>query len=196
MKSKLGVVFVVGFLVLLDISAARAAEKFTFDPSHTNIVWRANHFGFSNPSGRFGVQDGVVIIDESAPDNSTVEVTIDVGSLVTGIQKFDEHLKSPDFLDVAQFPTATFKSTKVELTGPDNRAALVTGDLTLHGVTKPVSLDMKLNKIGVNPITNKKTAGFSGSIVLSRSDFGITQYVPNVSDAVTIGIEAEVSLAE
>lgn len=194
MKSSLLALMAVSALFMMDVSAARAAEKFTFDQSHTNIVWHASHFGFSNPSGRFGVTEGTLVLDEAAPEKSTVNVTIDVAGLNTGIPKFDEHLKSADFLDTAKFPTATFKSTKVDVTGKDT--ANVTGDLTLHGVTKPVTLEMKLNKIDMSPISNKKTAGFSGKIVLKRSEFGITQYVPNVSDEITIGIEAEAGLAE
>lgn len=194
MKSTLLALMAVGALFAADVSAARAAEKFTFDQNHTNIVWHANHFGFSNPSGRFGVTEGILVLDEAAPEKSTVNVTIDVAGLNTGIPKFDEHLKSADFLDTAKFPTATFKSTKVDVTGKDT--ANVTGDLTLHGVTKPVTLEMKLNKLDANPMNNKKTAGFSGKIVLKRSEFGISQYVPNVSDDITIGIEAETVLAE
>ena len=172
--------------------AAQAAETYHFDPNHTNINWNANHFGFSSPSGRFGLKDGSITLDDKTPANSSVNVTIDVNGLVTGIPKFDEHLKSPDFLDTAKFPEATFKSTKVE-TGSDNTAK-VTGDLTLHGVTKPVVLDVKLNKQGENPMTKVKSVGFSGKTVIKRSEFGIDKYVPNVSDEVTIAIEAEAGL--
>ncbi|MBG78348.1 MAG: polyisoprenoid-binding protein [Alphaproteobacteria bacterium] len=177
-------------LLMGGVQVANAApESYNFDPTHTNILWKAEHFGFSKPSGRFGLTSGELILDEDAPENSSVEVVIDTTDLVTGIEKFDAHLKSSDFLDVENFPTATFKSTAVEVTG--ETTAKVTGDLTLHGVTKPVTLDMTLNKIGINPISEKKTAGFSGSIVLKRSDFGISMYVPNVSDEVEISIEAE-----
>lgn len=180
-------------LLLGGYSAAQASpEAYSFDPTHTNIVWKAEHFGFSKPSGRFGIKDGIVYLDEENPANSSVEVTIDVNNLVTGIEKFDAHLKSSDFLDVENFPTATFKSTSVEVTG--EKTALVTGDFTLHGVTKPVVLDMTLNKIDVNPISEKKTAGFSGTITIKRSDFGISLYVPNVSDEVEISIEAEAAV--
>lgn len=182
-------------LISLPITTkAQAAETYTFDPTHTNITWFANHFGFSNPSGRFGIKSGTLTLDETAPEKSNVDVTIDVAGLTTGIEKFDEHLKSADFLDTAQFPLATFKSTKVELKDKEN--AIVTGDFTLHGVTKPVSLNMKLNKIGENPIIKKKTAGFSGDVVIKRSEFGISQYVPSVSDEITIRIEAEANISE
>ena len=172
---------------------AFAAETYKFDPNHTNIVWRANHFGFSNPDGKFVGVSGTVTLDEAAPANSKVDVTIPVTSLVTGLPKFDEHLQSADFLDVAKFPAATFVSDKVELTGADT--AKVHGTLTLHGVSKPLVLDVKLNKIAPNPMSNIKTAGFTASTVIKRSDFGISAYVPNVSDDVTIHIEAEANLA-
>lgn len=193
-KASLSVLAASTMLFLGSGSVFAAPETYQFDPTHTNIVWYANHFGFSNPSGHFGIKEGTLILDEETPASSTVDVTIDVDGLVTGIEKFDEHLKSADFLDTAQYPTATFKSTAVEVTG--EKTAKITGDLTLHGVTKPVTLNMTLNKIGVNPISNKKTAGFSGDIILKRSDFGIDKYVPNVSDEVTMHIEAEAGLAE
>lgn len=178
--------------LLFSVPQAFAAETYKFDPTHTNIVWKANHMGFSNPSGRFTVKDGTLVLDEANPANSTVEVTIDVNDLVTGIPKFDEHLKSPDFLNTAKFPTATFKSTKVDVKA--DKIAAVTGDLTLHGVTKPVVLNLTLNKIGENPFSKKKTAGFTGDIVIKRSEFGIDKYVPDVSDEVTISIEAEAAV--
>jgi polyisoprenoid-binding protein YceI len=169
---------------------AHAADTYKFDPNHTSVVWHANHFGFSNPSGRFTVKDGgSVTVDEAKPENSSVDVVIDVNSLVTGIDKFNEHLKSKDFLDAAKFPTAEFKSTSVKVTGKDT--ADVTGNLTLHGVTKPVTLAMKLNKIGEHPMSHKKAVGFTGSTTIKRSDFGISQYVPAVSDDVVLEIEAE-----
>ncbi len=179
-------------LALLLPAAGHAADTYKFDPNHTSVLWHENHFGFSNPAGRFGITDGSVTLDEANPANSKVDVTIDVKSLTTGIDKFNEHIKSKDFLDADQFATATFKSTKVDVTGKD--AAKVTGDLTLHGVTKPVVLDVKLNKIGEHPMNHKKTAGFTASTTIKRSDFGISMYVPNVSDEVKIDIEAEASV--
>ena len=173
-------------------AAAQASESYQLDPNHTNILWHASHFGFSSPSGRFGIKDGKLSLDDQKPENSVIDVTIDTTSLVTGIDKFNEHLKSKDFLDAEKYPTAEFKSTKVEKTG-DNTAK-VTGDLTLHGVTKPVTLDVTLNKEGEHPMTHKKAAGFSASATIKRSDFGITMGVPNVSDDVEINIEAEASL--
>ncbi len=179
--------------LLLASVPAFAAETYNFDPNHTNVVWRASHFGFSNPDGKFMGVSGKLVLDEAAPANSRVEVTIPTTGLVTGIPKFDEHLKSADFLNVEKFPLATFVSDRVELTGADT--AKVTGNFTLNGVTKPIVLDVKLNKIAPNPMSQVKTAGFSASTVIKRSEFGITTYVPNISDEVTIQIEAEANLA-
>lgn len=176
----------------MPVVSAHAAETYQFDPNHTNILWHANHFGFSSPTGRFGIDDGSVTIDEANPAKSSVDVTIDTNDLTTGIPKFDAHLKSKDFLDAEKFPTATFKSTKVDVTGKDT--AKVTGDLTLHGVTRPVVLDVKLNKIGDHPMTKKKSVGFTATTTIKRSDFGITMYVPNVSDEVKLDIESEASV--
>lgn len=181
-------------MVASALSGAMAAEKYDLDPKHVNITWHANHFGFSNPSGRFGITEGVLFLDEAKPQNSKVDVTIDVDGLVTGIPDFDKHLKSADFLNTEKHPTARFKSTAVKVTGKET--AEVTGDLTLNGVTKPATLEMTLNKIGENPMNKKKTVGFTGHIVLKRSEYNISQYVPNVSDEVTIRIEAEAAKAE
>jgi len=183
-------------VLLLGISTgvSAAPETYALDPHHANINWNANHFGFSNPSGHFNVSKGTLVLDEAKPEASKVDVTIDVAGLATGIPEFDKHLKSADFLNTDKYPTATFKSTKVEVTSKET--AKVTGNLTLHGVTKPVTLAMKLNKIAPNPMTQKKTAGFSGAIVLKRSEFGIDKYVPNISDEVVIRIEAEANLVE
>jgi len=171
---------------------AHAAETYVLDPSHTAIQWNVDHFGFSKPSGKFMNVDGKVLLDEKEPANSSVEVTIPVAAGLSGVPKLDEHLQGPDFFDTAKFPTATFKSDKVELTGKDT--AKVTGTLTLHGVSKPVVLDVKLNKLDIN-MFKKKTAGFTATTTIKRSDFGIVTYLPALGDEVTIQIESEANLA-
>lgn len=164
------------------------ADTYAFDASHTAVTWHINHFGFSNPSGKFMSAKGTLTLDEQAPQSSKVELDIDVNAMNTGVAKLDEHLKSKDFFDVATYPTAHFVSTKVQQTGADT--ANVTGDLTLHGVTQPITLKVHLNKIGQN-MMGKKTAGFTASTALKRSDFGMKTYLPNLGDDVTIDIEAE-----
>jgi polyisoprenoid-binding protein YceI len=181
---------IAGILMFL-AGPAFAADTYTLDTNHTNVVWTINHFGFSNPSGKITKVEGTLTLDEANPANSKVTVKMSPANLDTGIEKLDEHLKSKDFFDVASFPDITFESSKVELTGKDT--AKVTGTLTLHGIAKPVTLDVKLNKIGTN-MMGKKTAGFSASTIIKRSDFGMTTYLPNLGDSVGISIESEANI--
>ena len=172
--------------------SAQAADNYKFDPHHTSVVWTANHFGFSNPSGKFSEVEGDITLDEKNPAKSKVNVTVKIANLFTGYDKFDNHLKSNDFFNVEKFATATFVSTKIALTGKNT--AKVTGNLTLVGVTKPVTLNVKLNKMGVSPISQKKTAGFTATALIKRSDFGINYAVPAVGDNVKLLIEAEAAI--
>lgn len=176
------------------VPAMAEPQTYNLDPSHTNITWHASHFGFSSPSGKFTESEGTLVLDEDNPANSTVSVTIKPASVLTGIEKFDTHLQSEDFFHVEKFPTARFVSDKVEVTGDDS--ANVHGSLTLLGVTKPAVLDVKLNKIGENPMDKTKTAGFSASTTIHRSEYGMDYALPGVSDAVEITIEAEARLQE
>ena len=116
-----------------------------------------------------------------------------MNSVVTGIEKFDAHLKGKDFFEVDAFPTAVYESTRVEITEAGKKAR-VTGTLTMRGVTKPVTLDVTLNKIGQNPYSNKKTAGFSATTFIKRSDFGISYALPAVPDEVNLIIETEAAI--
>lgn len=172
--------------------ALAAVENYELDPNHTNVYWHASHFGFSSPSGKFAKVEGTLKLDEAKPENSKVSVTIHTGSVMTGIEKFDTHLKSPDFFNSEKFPTATFVSDTVNVEA--GNTATVHGKLTLHGVTKPAVLKVNLNKIGENPATNRKTAGFSASAMLKRSDFGMTYGLPGVADDVRVTIESEAAL--
>ncbi len=184
---------VIALSLLLSFSLVAEAEPqtYTLDPGHTYVLWHINHFGFSNPSGKW-MADGTLILDEAKPQDSKLNVNIHLAGLTTGIPKLDEHLNSPDFFDATKFPVATYVSDKVVLTGKDT--AKVYGNLNVHGISKPVILDVKLNKIGVSPITQKKTAGFTATAELNRSDFGISKYLPGLGDAVKINIEAEADL--
>lgn len=172
---------------------AIAAETFQLDPNHSAVTWHISHFGFSNPSGKW-YANGTVVLDEAKPQDSRVDVTIHTDKVITGIPELDEHLRTKAFFDTAQFPVATFKSDKVTLTGKNT--AKVEGILNVHGVSKPVVLNVKLNKIGMNPINNKKSVGFTASTTLKRSDFNITTYLPNLGDEIKIDIEAEANAAD
>lgn len=174
--------------LLWSFTAIAALENFTFDPNHSYVLWHINHFGFSNPSGKWPVE-GTLQLDQEKPQNSKVDVKITLADIITGIPKLDEHLKGKTFFDVAKFPLATFVSNKVEVTG--KHTAKVTGILTVHGVSHPVTLDVVLNKIGLNPITTRKTVGFTANTVLKRSDFEMNTLLPMIGDDVKIDIEAE-----
>lgn len=169
-----------------------AAETYIIDPGHSYVLWHINHFGFSNPSGKWMVGDGTLSLDEAKPANSKIDVTIQVADVATGIPKLDEHLKSKDFFNVDTYPTATFKSDKIDMIGKDK--AKVHGILTLHGISQPITLNVKLNKIGMSLITNKKTAGFTATTEFKRSLFGMNTYLPGLGDDVKIDIEAEATL--
>lgn len=169
---------------------SHAADTYKLDPAHTTVIWNANHIGFSNPHGLFSMIEGTLVLDEAAPEKSSVDATISTANLFTGNPKFDEHLKTKDFFDAVAFPKATFKSTKVEKTG--DKTAKVTGDLTLLGKTKPVVLDVTYNKSGIFPMNQKPTVGFSATTIIKRSEWGMDYGVAmGVSDDVKLTIEAE-----
>lgn len=180
-------------LALVLAMPAHAAEPWTFDNSHTAITFTVDHFGYSTVHGFFRAFDGKLNLDTDAPENSSVDFTIQAASLDTLFAPRDEHLKGPDFLDVAKFPTITFKST--EVTPEGDRAAKVTGDLTIKGVTRPVELEVTLNKLEPSPMTKAETAGFTVTTVIKRSDFGVSTYVPAIGDELTVRIDTESSPA-
>jgi polyisoprenoid-binding protein YceI len=168
---------------------ALAGDTWNLDTSHTQTGFSVKHFMLSTVRGDFAKTTGKAVIDDADLTRSTVEVTIDVATISTRDQKRDAHLKSPDFFDVAKFPTMTFKSTKVEKAGEGLK---VTGDLTMHGVTKPVVLDVtSLTKEMKDPYGNSRR-GVTASGKLNRKDYGVS-YGPDsvVSDLVSISIEAE-----
>jgi polyisoprenoid-binding protein YceI len=173
---------------LLFSVATYATETYKLDPMHSYVLWHVNHFGFSHPSGKW-FANGTLELDKNNPQNDKVNVTIDVADIDTGIKELDDHLKGKLFFDTAQFPKATFVSNKVVLTSKDT--AKVQGILTVHGISKPVTLSVKLNKMGMNPISDKMSVGFSATTQVKRSDFGINTLLPGLGDEVTLNIEAE-----
>ena len=169
-----------------------AAGTYKLDPSHTDVLVQWNHMGFSNPTAHFGNADGTLVYDAADVSKSTVEVTLPLSGLNSFTAKFDEHLRSADFFDAAKFPTATFKSTKVEAAGTNKLT--VTGDLTVKGVTKPVVLDVTVNGAGEHPMMKVPSVGFDATTTIKRSDFGVGAYAPAVSDDVKIRITTEASV--
>ena len=173
---------------------ALAADKYDIDPTHTQVQFTYNHMGFSNITGRFDEVGGEFLFDAADPAKSSVSITIPVSSISTGVDKLDEHLLKADFFDAAQFPTATFKSTGIVAAGAGKWA--VAGDLTIHGVTRPVVLDVTLNGMGEHPMRKVPAVGFDASARIKRSDFGVGAYVPAVGDEVTLSITVEATQAK
>lgn len=162
------------------------AGSYTIDGNHTQAVFAYDHFGFTSNAGIISGFTGALTLDPKKPEASTLTVDIPVATLQTGIPKFQEHLASADFFDFAKFPTAKFVSTSVKV---DGTTADITGNLTLHGVTKPITLDAKF--VGAGTAMNKKeTVGFAATGVIKRSDFGLGKYAPMVSDEVELKIVA------
>ncbi|WP_208975062.1 YceI family protein [Pseudovibrio exalbescens] len=172
-------------------SAPALAEpvEYEFDMSHANIAFSYNHLGYSTTDGRFGDWEGTLVIDEDAPENSSVEIIIDMNSIDTFWEERDAHLKSADFFNVEANPTATFKSTKVEQVDEDELE--ITGDLTINGQTRETVLEVDVNKMAEHPMLKKPAVGFTATTTVLRSEFGMDKFVPYVSDEVDIVINAE-----
>ncbi len=176
-------------LALASTAALAAPLTYKIDPNHTDVVASWSHFGFSNPIAHFGQADGAITYDPANVGASKVEVTLPLSGLNSHVPDFDDHLRSDDFFDAAKYPVITFRSTSVKAAGKDKLS--VTGDLTIKGITKPVTLEVSINKIGVQPMAKREAAGFNATTTIKRSDFGVGKYAPNVSDEVTLTITTE-----
>lgn len=175
-------------LLFLFSRVAFALEKYTIDHDHTYILFHINHLNFSNQSGKW-YASGTLLLDESNIENSKVNVSINVAKITTGIQELDKHLKGKEFFNVKKHELAKFVSNKITASFSDKFE--IEGTLTLNGITKPVTLKVIKNKIGINPLSLLKTAGFSATTTINRSDFNITAYLPDLSNEVQLEIELE-----
>lgn len=175
-------------------SGVVSAQAWQFDKSHTRVGFSVDHLGFSTVVGDFRQFDGAVQYDPKQPAALKVNFEIDTHSIDSGWVARDEHLRKADFFNVEKFPKMSFTSTAVKVLG-DNKSQ-VTGNLTLLGVTKPVTLDVTLNKLDVNPISKKQTAGITATTTIKRSDWGMTTYVPAVGDDIPVRIDAELTPAQ
>jgi polyisoprenoid-binding protein YceI len=176
-------------LALAAASAFAAPVTYKLDPNHTLVLASWSHFGFSHPSANFGQVDGTLVYDADNVGASSVQVTLPLAGLTSFVPDLDEHLRSADFFEADKYPNATFKSTKVEAAGKDKLK--VTGNLTVKDRTKPVVLDVSLNKVGEQPMAKRAAIGFDATATLKRSDFGVGLHVPNVSDEVRLQITTE-----
>ena len=158
------------------------------DGGHTQVVFAWDHMGFTNNMGTIAEPTGSLTLDKANPAASKVSVEFTVANLRTGVAKLDEHLMKPDFFDGAKFPTATFVSTSVKPDGATG--AEITGNLTIKGITKPVTLDAEFYGAGVQPMSKKENIGFVATGSIKRSDFGMSYGVPMVGDAIELKIVA------
>ncbi len=173
--------------------ALAATSSWNVDASHSQVGFAVKHLVISNVRGEFGTYQGKLVLDESDVTKSSVDATIDVNSLSTKVADRDAHLKSSDFFDVAKYPSITFKSTKVAKAGKDGLK--VTGDLTLHGVTRPVVLDVTTS-LEVKGMYGETRRAFAGTTRINRKDYGLTwnkvvEAGPAVGDEVTITLDLE-----
>jgi polyisoprenoid-binding protein YceI len=175
---------------LCGLAAPVLATTYTLEPNYTQVVISWDHLGYSHPTAQIAQGTGMLEFDPLQPTMASLEVTLPVASLITGVPELDEHLKAADFFDVARFPRATFKSTRVEKgMAPD--LLTVTGNLTLRDITRPVTLEVRVLKLGSNPRTQVGTVGFSATGMLKRSDFKLDAFVPQVSDEITLRITCQ-----
>lgn len=186
MKGFISICFVA---ISMAVASVASAAIYDLEKPHTQILFKVNHLGFSNSTGRFTDFDGVVEFD---PDNwgaASVNVVIQAASVEMNHDKWNAHMKNADFFDVAKHQTITFKSTKMTRVNKDY--GKLEGNLTILGVTKPVELEVKLNKVGTHPFKKTGWAGFSASTVIKRSEWGVKYGIPMVGNDVEINIEVE-----
>ncbi len=179
------------FITLITMAAPAKAqiEIYDFDKAHTQILFFADHLGFSKSQGKFLDYEGQFTFDRTKPEDSSVEITIKTNSIDMDHERWDKHMKSDDFFDVESFPEMAFKSTAIEVTG--EKTANITGDLTILGITKPVTLKAIHNKSGKHPFNQKYVSGFSATATLDRSEWGMEYGLPLMKSTVELSISVE-----
>lgn len=188
MKTKLLVLFAT-LAAFVTTPVLAAPTTYTIDPDHTQIRFTYSHFGFSHIQGSMAVAGGTVTYDPEKPGDSSIEITAQVDTASVGVAEMDEHLRAADFLDVANFPTATFKSTKVEVAGEGKLK--LSGDLTIRDTTVPASFAVSVNKVGEHPMRKTPAAGFDATGSIERSAFGINAYTMVTGPEVKLYITLE-----
>lgn len=184
--------FAVAFSAIAGAAVA-APVTYSVDPTHTVAQYDVRHLGFSVQSGAFTKAAGTVVLDTEAKKGA-VDITIDTNSLQTFLAARDSHLKSKDFFNVAQFPIITFKSTDLKFAG--DKLTAVNGNLTILGVTKPVTLTVTNFGGGKNPMSGQETYGANAETTIKRSDFGMKTFLPAIADDVTLKVAIEAVKAQ
>ena len=184
MKRYIAILALAGFAA----GAAAAPDTYTIDSNHSFPSFEITHFGFSTFRGRFDRTSGTIVLD-LAKKTGNADVTIDATSISTGVAKLDEELKGANFFDTAKYPAITFKARNFGFDG--ERLAAVNGDLTIHGVTKPVTLQVKNFLCKDHPMKKVPACGADAFATIKRSEFGVSTYSPNVGEEVTLEIQVE-----
>lgn len=174
--------------------AMAAPEAYTLDASHSQVMFTYEHLGYSTTYNMLAGWEGEIMFDAEDPAASSVDVSIPLASFYTGWEKRFEHLMGPDFFGAKDGDMISFKSTAIEVTSDDE--AIITGDLTMNGITKSVQLEAELNQSGTHPMKGTDWLGFDAEATIKRSDFGIDAYVPNISDELDVEISIEAGKAE
>lgn len=186
--NRLALVVTASALGAFSAAAIAAPETFVIDPSHTAPRFEYGHLGYSNQMHRFDKTSGKIVLDRAARAGS-VDVTIDATSVNTGLALFNGHIQGEDYFNTAKYPTITFKSTKVRFDG--DKPVAVDGDLTIKGVTKPVTLTVNSFHAMPHPFFKKDAIGANATTKIKRSDFNMGKGAPAVSDEVTLSIAVE-----
>lgn len=181
-------------IALMATSAAAAPEKYTLDPAHSQVMFTYEHLGYSTTFNMLAGWEGEIMFDAENPAASSVNVSIPVMLLYTGWEERFNHMMSPEFFSAKDGDLITFKSTSIEVTGDDD--AIITGDLTINGMTKSVQLETELNQRGQHPMAGKDWLGFEVETKIKRSDFGLGMLAPNISDELDVEISIEAGKAE
>ena len=176
-------------LAVTTFASAALPSQWQLDDSHTRVGFSVNHLGFSTTMGRFNDVQGMVNYDIKDPSKTKLSFTIATDSIDTNWDARDKHLKTDEFFNVAKYPTMTFKSTKVSFINPQQ--AKVTGDFTMLGQTKPLTLDVTLNKIANSPLTKEPVIGFRATGNIDRAAYGMTAYAAGITTNVPIQIDGE-----
>ncbi len=185
MKLKL---IIASLLAASAASAFAAVDTYTIDPAHTYPSFAADHMGISVWRGKFEKTSGTVTLDRAAKTGS-IDIHIDPSTIDFGMAKLNEHAKSPDMFDVAKFPDVTYKSTSIKFDG--DKPVSVDGELTLHGVTKPVKLTINSFKCVPHPMLKREVCGADATAEFNRADFGISYGLPKFAPEVKLAIQVE-----
>ena len=189
MKNSAKALLISSALALTTVASAALPNQWQLDDSHARVGFSVTHLGFSTTMGHFNDVKGVVNYDVKAPSKTNMSFTIATDSIDTNWDARDEHLKKAEFFNVAKYPTMTFKSTSVKFINPQQ--AKVTGDFTMLGQTKPLTLDVTLNKIANSPLTKEPVIGFRATGNIDRAAYGMTAFADGITTNVPIQIDGE-----